>query len=117
MRKYFIFLIAIVALVIVAGVGCNNETTELAWINEAGSDINDIVWSGGDQTWSKEGGYADNEQTESKKVTKLDGTVEAAIFESGEFQVGTVTIKEAGSNSLSLNEGSSEVYTIDSVTP
>lgn len=112
-----IITIAIACLVICAGIGCNNDKTELAWINDAGSSINDIIWADGDEVWSKTNGYADKTKTESKEVSKLNGTVVASIEESGMFKEGTVTILETGSSSLSLNEGSSEVYTIDSVVP
>lgn len=117
MKMYFIFLVAIVTVLMMAGIGCNNDTTELAWKNEAGNSINDIIWANNDQRWSKDGGYADNTQTESKEVDKLDGTVVASIDTGSGFQEGEVTIKETGSGALSLNEGSSEVYTIDTVTP
>ncbi|MGQ9843644.1 MAG: hypothetical protein ACUVRK_08765, partial [Spirochaetota bacterium] len=99
MRKYLIFLIAIVVVLMVANIGCNNETTELAWINDAGNTINDIIWAGGDQSWSKAEGYADQAQTESKEVNKLDGSVVASINNGSGFVEGTVTIKETNSSS------------------
>ena len=107
----------IVSLIIFAGIGCNNDKTELAWINEAGTEINNIIWADGDEQWSKDGGYVIGEQTEPKEVNKLYGTVVASIYDSGGWKLGEVVILETNSSSLSLNEGSSEVYTIDSVTP
>ncbi len=115
--RTIIITITIAALMLFAGIGCNNDKTELAWINDAGNPINDIVWADGDEVWSKSGGYADGTQTEFKEVDKLNGTVIASIYNGSEFREGSVVIKETNSNSLSLNEGSSEVYTIDSVTP
>ena len=117
MAKNICIAIAIASLIIVAGIGCNNEKTELAWKNEAGAAINDIIWANGDERWSKSEGYNVGEQTESKEVSKLDGSVVASIFSDGGFVEGEVIIAETGSSSLSLNEGSSEVYTIYSVTP
>jgi len=119
MAKNICITIIIASLIIVAGIGCNNEKTELAWINGTGTGhaINDIIWANGDEQWSKPGGYEDGTKTESKEVSKLDGTVVAAIWNGTKFDEGTVIIAETGSSSLSLNEGSSEVYTIDSVTP
>jgi len=117
MTKNVCIALIIASMVIVSGIGCNNDKTELAWINEAGEAINDIIWANGDEHWSKSGGYNDGEQTESKEVSKLNGTVVAAIWNGSDFDDGTVIIAETGSSSLSLNEGSSEVYTIESVTP
>ncbi len=117
MKRSIFTSLLIVSIVIVAGIGCNNDKTELAWINDTGQSVNDIIWADGDEQWSKDGGYADKQQTESKEVTKLDGTVVASIDSGSGFQEGTVIIDETNSSSLSLNEGSSEVYTIDSVTP
>jgi hypothetical protein len=118
MAKNICITIIIASLIIVAGIGCNNEKTELAWKNEAGAAINDIIWANDDERWSKPGGYEDGTKTESKEVSKLDGTVVASIFSGNGFVEGEVRIAETGSNSLSLNEGSSEVYTIsDVITP
>lgn len=117
MRRYLIFLSAIVVVLMVANIGCNNETTELAWINDTGYPINDIIWAEGDQIWENgTEGYSNGQQTELKEVDKLDGSVVASIQSGSSFVEGTVTIKETNSSSLSLNEGSSEVYTIDAVT-
>ena len=110
--RTIIITITIAALMLFAGIGCNNDKTELAWINDAGNPINDIVWADGDEVWSKSGGYAHETQTEFKEVDKLNGTVIASIENNGEFKEGTATIAETNSSSLSLNEGSSEVYTI-----
>jgi len=115
MAKNICITIIIASLIIVTGIGCNNDKTELAWKNEAGAAINDIIWANGDEHWSKSGGYNDGEQTESKEVSKLNGTVVAAIWNGSDFVDGTVIIAETGSSSLSLNEGSSEVYTISDV--
>ncbi|MEW6526292.1 MAG: hypothetical protein AB1444_06445 [Spirochaetota bacterium] len=116
--KKSLVTITIISMILYAGIGCNQDNpTELAWINDAGNPINDIIWADGDAKWSKSGGYADQSQTESKEVNKLEGTVVASIDEGSGFQEGTVIIEETNSSSLTLNEGSSEVYTIDSVTP
>ena len=118
MRQYRIITIIIASLIVTAGIGCtNDDTTELAWINDAGTPINDIIWANGDQTWANgTTGYADQAQTESKKVNALYGSVIASIDVGSGFQEGTVIIGETGSGSLSLHDGSSEVYTIDSVS-
>lgn len=113
--RTIIITITIAALMLFAGIGCNDKT-ELAWKNDAGNNINDIVWANGDQMWSKPDGYVDGTRTEFKEVNKLNGTVIASINDGDEFKEGNVTIAETSSNSLSLNEGSSEVYTIKSVT-
>ena len=115
MAKNICIAIAIASLIIVTGIGCNNEKTELAWINDAGEAINDIIWANGDEQWSKPGGYEDGTKTESKEVSKLNGSVVASILDNNEFKSGEVIIKETNSNSLTLNEGSSEVYTIKDV--
>jgi hypothetical protein len=116
--KKTLVTITIISMILYAGIGCNQDNpTELAWINDAGAPINDIIWADGDAKWSKTGGYAEQSRTEFKEVNKLEGTVIASIEDSGTFKEGEVVILEKGSGSLSLNEGSSEVYTIDSVTP
>ena len=119
MTKYRILTIIIASLIVTAGIGCNNDDTELAWINDAGgSPINDIIWANGDQTWiNGTTGYADKTQTESKKVNSLSGSVIASIDVGSGFQEGMAIIEETNSSSLSLHEGSSEVYTIGSVEP
>lgn len=120
MTKYRILTIIIASLIVTAGIGCNNDDTELAWINDAGgSPINDIIWANNDQIWTNgTTGYADQAQTESKKVHALVGDVIASIDVGLGFQEGKVIIGETGSSSLSLHDGSSEVYTItDVVTP
>ncbi|MEJ5362396.1 MAG: hypothetical protein WHV26_10075 [Spirochaetota bacterium] len=115
--KKTLVTITIISLIMFAGIGCNNDKTELAWINDADAPINDIIWADGDEQWSKTDGYDVGQQTESKEVNKLDGTVVASIKDGSEFVEGEAIIAETSSSSLSLNEGSSEVYTIDSVTP
>ena len=117
MTQYRIITIIIASLIVTASIGCNNDDTELAWINDAGTPINDIIWANGDQQWTTEGGYADNAQTEPKKVNVLYGSVIASIYDGSAFREGTVIIEETGSSSLSLHDGSSEVYTISSVNP
>jgi hypothetical protein len=117
MRQYRIITIIIASLIVTAGIGCNNDDTELAWINDAVNPINDIIWADGDQQWSTAGGYVDQAQTESKKVNALYGSVIASIDVGSGFEEGTVIIGETGNGSLSLHDGSSEVYTIISVTP
>ncbi len=67
MTQYRIITIIIASLIVTAGIGCtNDDTTELAWINDAGgSPINDIIWANNDQTWANgTTGYADQTQTE-----------------------------------------------------
>ncbi len=117
MTKYRILTIIIASLIVTAGIGCNNDDTELAWINDAGASINDIIWANNDQTWANgTTGYADKTQTESKKVNSLSGSVIASIDVGSGFEEGTVIIGETGNGSLSLHDGSSEVYTINSVS-
>ncbi len=118
MTKYRILTIIIASFMVTAGIGCNsNDDTELAWINDAGDSINDIIWANGDQTWANgTTGYPDKTQTESKEVHALVGDVVASIDVGSGFQEGTVIIGETNSSSLSLHDGSSEVYTISSVS-
>ncbi len=113
--RTIIIAITIAILLIFAGIGCNNDKTELAWINDTGETINNIIWADGDEEWSKSDGYADKNQTEFKEVNKLNGTVSASIWNGTNFVEGEVIIAETSSSSLVLNEGSSEVYTIDDV--
>lgn len=109
-----IFLIIIALLCIT---GCNNdETTELAWINRTGAPINDIIWAAGDQYWvSATGGYNDGQTTEPKEISKLNGVVIASIEDGGNFVQGEAVIAETNSNFLTLNGGSSYVFSISDV--
>ena len=109
-----VIFVAMVAIMF--GAGCNNdETTELAWINRTGAKINDIIWSGGDQYWVSTTGYNDGQATEPKEISKLNGVVIASIEDSGNFVQGEAIIAETNSNFLTLNEGSSYVFSITAV--
>jgi len=122
MNKLHICIISTIffaSLSLIISCGSDDDDTELAWINESASEINDIVWSRDDETdeadeeWQKTGGYSISEQTESKKVDTLNGEVECTILENNEFNVADVTIENENSSSLSLNDGESYVYTIN----
>ncbi len=101
-----------------AMVACSADTTEIAWVNSSGSAaaINNIVWASGDQQWSTAGGYANTDvQTETREVNKLAGTVECDILDGGgNFIPATInSINGNPVNSLTLNEGSSEIFTLE----
>ncbi len=102
---------------VAAMVACTSETTEVAWVNSNVSlnAINNIVWASGDQQWSTAGGYANTDvQTETREVNKLAGTVECDIDDGGgNFIPATInSINGNPVNSLTLNEGSSEVFVL-----
>ncbi|MDH7555251.1 MAG: hypothetical protein QHH74_16550 [Spirochaetota bacterium] len=111
-------LLTIISLIIGAGIGCNEDNpTELAWINDTDVTLNEIIWTRDagwdvgqlnfDQIWNN--GYNDGQKTEFKEVNVLDGYVIGVDDSMNEV---TVIIEGTISNSLSLHEGSSEVYTI-----
>ncbi len=105
-------------MILYAGIGCNQDNpTELAWINDTAVTLNEIIWTRDagwdvgelnyDQKWTN--GYIDGQRTEFKEVNVLDGYVIGVDDSLNEV---TVIIQGTTSNSLSLHEGSSEVYTI-----
>ena len=94
-------------------ISCSDDTTELGWINGSAGSINDIVWSDGDAEWEKDNGYAIDETTESKEVNDLTGDVECTINDGGEFVTADVAIGDTNSSSLTIDEGGSNVYTIN----
>lgn len=102
---------------VAAMVACSSDTTEVAWVNssESAAAINNIVWANGDQQWSTAGGYPDADvKTETKEVNKLAGTVECDIVDGGGNFVPAKINSINGNpiNSLTLNEGSSEVFVL-----
>ena len=96
-------------------ISCSDDTTELGWINGDGSTgaINEIVWADEDATWGKDDGYDIGDKTESKEVNELDGEVACTINNGEDFVTADVAIGETNSSSLSIDEGSSNVYTIN----
>jgi hypothetical protein len=115
-----IITIAIAGLFLCAGIGCNNDKTELAWINDSDVYLNEIIWSKNvgnepyqlnyDQKWTN--GYSDGVRTEFKEVDLLNGYVYAIIEENNQQVLAEAIIENTTSNNVSLKEGSSEVYTI-----
>ena len=96
-------------------ISCSDDTTELGWINGEGSTgaINDIVWADEDAIWENDEGYDIGDKTDSKEVDELTGDVECTINEGGDFVTASVVIEETQSSSLTIDEGSSNVYTIN----
>lgn len=114
MNKFSLFTLIFLVGAVLLVASCK-EQTELAFINSADSEdsINTIVWADGDVNWEKTGGYAEGEETSSKEVSELDGDVICNIDDgTGEFVTGVVQVEGKDGNSLSLDEGSSETYTL-----
>lgn len=117
MAKNICIVLVIGGLIFFAGIACNNDKTELAWINEndLSESINEIIWADNDQVWSKSNGYSYGEKTEAKEVSKLNGSVYAGLWDNNSNEwlpCPVIGINGNPQGSLSLNEGSSEVYRI-----
>lgn len=109
-RTYFISILAVMALLVITG--CK-EQTELAFINsnDSADNINDIIFNGS-TTWSKSGGYARGTQTESKEVSSTSGTIDVSIWNGTDYVSATNIITNDVPNSISIDEGSSEVVVL-----
>ncbi|MDY6932714.1 MAG: hypothetical protein SVZ03_00660 [Spirochaetota bacterium] len=112
-RKSLISLLLITSLLFLTFCG-DDDTTELAWINESDGAINEIIWANYDALWVKAGGYNPEETTESKEINQFAGDVACNIYDddAGDFIEANVTIGETTSSALVLSEGESYVYTI-----
>ncbi len=117
--KKLSLLTAIVLAATVGIIGCvDTGVTELAFKNRDTSSgpINDIVWVEDDIQWTKgTDGYATNETTESKEVDSLTSSVDCTVDPDGlGFVAATVSFPAmGGSNTLSLEEATSYVYSLE----
>ncbi len=119
--KKLTFLTMVCLLGIFGLVSCSEEdtTTELAWQNESDAAINGIEWADGDlnvhANWGKSGGYDDNTKTESKEVDLLTGSVDCLVWDVDDFIEADATIVETNTDSVTIAEGESSVYTLSAV--
>ncbi|MBN2041820.1 MAG: hypothetical protein JW864_17420 [Spirochaetes bacterium] len=111
--KRFSVILSVLFVVSLMFIACNEDKTELGWINGSSGAIDEIVWADGDEEWTKDGGYDEDVQTESKEVSETTGSVECAINPGTGFEAASVNIKDVGGSTLNLSEGESYVYTIE----
>ena len=113
------FIISILFALAFIFLGCSEDKTELAFVNDEGSEeaINDIVWTEDNVAWEKETvGYAKGEKTESKEVDHISSNVECTVDDgshTGNFNTADVYFPEQNSSgALTINDGSSNTYTL-----
>jgi hypothetical protein len=111
--KKLTILSSILFIAALGFVSCSEDkTTELGWTNKSGAAINTISWASGDATWEKTDGYADQADTESKEVSKLEGGVDCNVFDGAEFVGADSVILGDNQTELTLSEGESLRYDI-----
>jgi len=107
------FIISILFALSFIFLGCAEDTTELAFINDDGSDgsINDIVWTEDNVAW--ENGYNLGEKTESKEVSNISSNVECLVDPGGGPVIADVYFPEQNSAGvLTIDDGQSNTYTL-----
>lgn len=113
--KKLLLIMAIIFAASLSYIGCTEGPTELAFRNSDLSDgpINDIVWVKDNIEWSKTGGYVENEVTPSQEVDSLTSSVDCTVDAGLGFVAATVTFPVTGTNSLSLDEGTGYIFTLE----
>jgi hypothetical protein len=91
------------------------KSTELSIKNSDQSDgsIKDIVWAEGDADWGEEVVDAGLTST-AKEVKETTGRIECAVDTNNDsnFNVATIVSEQTGSDTVSIDEGSSNQVTI-----
>ena len=108
-----------VLAIAISFIACNGNT-ELAVKNANGSDgsINDIVWQkasgSADTSWSEE--VAQGSTSSAKEVGTNNGKIECTVEDGGDFVTAEVRIAGESGNSVSLNDGESQVLTVTAIS-
>jgi len=91
----------------------SDSSTELSIKNSDQSDgsIKDIVWAEGDADWGEEVVDAGLTST-AKEVKETVGRIECAVDDGNGFSSAYVTADTTGSDTVSIDEGSSNQVTI-----
>jgi|GEM_PF-4804887 len=117
MKKYGILLGILGAAAVM--LGCGGDT-ELGWVNKSGENITDIEWVDSslntDVSWGTTE-YADNQETEVKIVSVINGYVECEVWDQtvnggiGDYITANPKVGDlGGSDFAQLAEGSTNIY-------
>ena len=108
------FIISILFALSFIFLGCAEDKTELAFVNDNSSDgaINDIVWMEDNVDWVKGGGYNLGDKTETKEVDSISSNVECTVDAGAGFNTADVYFDQTNSSALTIDDGSSNTYTL-----
>lgn len=108
MKKMFF---AVSALLLFAA--CGSDKTELSIKNGDQSEdkISEIVWADGDANWGDEE-VAINSVSSSKEVNETTGRITCGVYNGTNFDEATVITSETGTETVTIDGGSSNVVTI-----
>ena len=100
-------------LLLFSACGSDSSETELSIKNSDQSDgsIKGIVWADGDAKWDDEVVEEGNIST-AKEVKETVGRIECAVDDGSGFSSAYVTADTTGSDTVSIDEGSSNQVTI-----
>ena len=92
---------------------CGSDKTELSIKNGEQSEdkISEIVWAAGDANWGDEE-VAPNSISSPKEVNETTGQITCGIFNGTNYDEATVISESTGTETVSIDEGSSNVVTI-----
>jgi len=104
-------ILAFSALLLFAA--CGSDKTELSFKNSTDSEgpIKEIIWAEGDANWGEEE-VAENSVSSSKEVNETTGRIECAVDDGSGFGSATIASESTGTETVSIDEGSSNVVTI-----
>ncbi len=104
-------IFAVSALLLFAA--CGSDKTELSIKNSDQSEgsIKEIVWADGDAKWEEEV-VSENSVSSSKEVNETTGRIECAVDDGTGFGTATIVSEQTGSDTVSIDEGSSNQVTI-----
>lgn len=102
-------------LLLFSACSSDSSQTELSIKNSDQSDgsIKEIVWADGDAKWEDEV-VAENSASSSKEVNETTGRIECVVDTNNDsnFDVATIVSEQTGSDTVSIDEGSSNQVTI-----
>lgn len=100
-------------LLLFSACSSDSSQTELSIKNSDQSDgsIKEIVWADGDAKWEEEV-VAENSVSSSKEVNETTGRIECAVDDGTGFGTATIVSEQTGSDTVSIDEGSSNQVTI-----
>ena len=100
-------------LLLFSACSSDSSQTELSIKNSDQSDgsIKEIVWADGDAKWEDEVVEEGNIST-AKEVKETVGRIECAVADGSGFSSANVTADTTGSDTVSIDEGSSNQVTI-----
>lgn len=106
-------ILAFSALLLFAACGSDSSNTELSIKNSDQSDgsIKEIIWAEGDASWGDEIVNEGSVST-AKEVKETTGRIGCVVDDGSGYNAATVTSDSTGSDTVSIDEGSSNVVTV-----